>query len=392
MARTFTHEPIFFSAVPNVLTFGGLQIASKGTFILAAVSLNESSVYQETNFYYADASGNAVFDASPFFTRAFDVLFKNPDIVAGPGGISSGRTFLYNYFEFSIEAIVTDAVDGEIYTDHYESMYVSYGGVPLNEITKWRKELELSGGVTTATRMLTRATSFEVNTYLPSAFYFRPLIIGAIGSPVFSLVHADTLVSAGDWPLGTGGAYAISVLAAYPAVGGNGDYLWYRKSGPSTKQIYKIKINNDATVLDRIKSGKCVYLRWLNSLGGFSYGLFKAKAEGIAIASDVIGKQYDTIVPSGLVNQKDFQIMNKKATKTLNVGIGQVGWDRMYDLLDLLTSIDVCIYSIYETGDVDRTNNWTPVLVSGGAGVRRDYNYNDFTCDITFPELFTQKR
>jgi hypothetical protein len=299
---------------------------------------------------------------------------------------------LYNLLELSIEATVTDAIDGQTYTDNYESMYVSYGGVALSEITKWRRELELSGGITSATRMLTRATSFDVNKYLPSAFYFRPLVVGAIGSPGFSLVHAETGVSAGDWPLGSGGAYAISVLAGYPAIGGNGNYLWYRKSGPSTKQIYKIKINNDATVLDKIKQGRCVYLRWLNSLGGFSYGLFKVKAEGRAIASEVIGKQYSTIVPEGLVNQKDFQIMAKRATKSLSIGMGQVGWERMYDLLDLLTSIDVCVYSIYEAGDIDRTNNWTPVLVSGNASPRRDYNYNDFSCEITFPELFTQKR
>lgn len=392
MARTLTSEPVFFSAVPNILTFAGLKVGSKGTFILAAVCQHDISVYSETTYYYANSAGQVIFDASPFLTRAFDKLFKNPDIVAGPGGVSSGRIFLYNYVEFSIEATVIDAVDEKTYTDQYESMYVSYGGVALNEITKWRKELELSGGVTTSTRMLTRATSFEVNTYLPSAFYFRPLVIGAIGAPGFSLVHAVTGVSAGNWPLGTGGAYAISVLAAYPAVGGNGDYLWYRMGGPATKQIYKIKINNDATVLNKIKAGTCIYLRWLNSLGGFSYGLFKVKNENRTVAANVIGKQYTTIVPEGLVNKKDFQILSKKAVKTLSIGIGQVGWDRMYDLLDLITSIDVCAYSIYEVGDVVRTNNWTPVLVSGSASPRRDYNYNDFSCEITFPELFTQKR
>lgn len=194
----------------------------------------------------------------------------------------------------------------------------------------------------------------------------------------------------GSYPIGEGGAFAISALVINIAT--VKEVNWLRMGTNPSKQIYKIKINNDATVLDKIKAGTCVYLRWLNSLGGFSYGLFKVKNENRTVAANVIGKQYTSTVPEGLVNQKDFQILSKKAVKTLSIGIGQVGWDRMYDLLDLITSIDVCAYSIYETGDVDRTNNWTPVLVSGSASPRRDYNYNDFSCEITFPELFTQKR
>lgn len=207
---------------------------------------------------------------------------------------------------------------------------------------------------------------------------------------VFGLYNAKTGSYMGSYPIGEGGAFAISALVINIAT--VKEVNWLRMGTNPSKQIYKIKINNDATVLDKIKAGTCVYLRWLNSLGGFSYGLFKVKNENRTVAANVIGKQYTSTVPEGLVNQKDFQILSKKAVKTLSIGIGQVGWDRMYDLLDLITSIDVCAYSIYEAGDIDRTNNWTPVLVSGSASPRRDYNYNDFSCEITFPELFTQKR
>lgn len=389
MARTLTSEPVFFSAVPNILTFAGLKIGSKGTYAMAAVSQHESAVYEETTFYYANAEGKVIFDVSPFLTRAFDKLFKNPDVTPGEGGINSYRTFLYNFLELSIEATVIDAIDEQTYTDNYESMYVSYGGVALNEITKWRKELDLKGNTMDATRMLTRATYFELNGYLPAAFYMRINPLAAAGI-VFGLYNAKTGSYMGSYPIGEGGAFAISKVVANIAT--VKDVQWKRMGANDAKQIYKIKINNDATALDKIKAGTCVYLRWLNSLGGFSYGLFKVKNENRTVAANVIGKQYTTIVPEGLVNQKDFQILSKKAVKTLSIGIGQVGWDRMYDLLDLITSIDVCAYSIYEAGDVDRTNNWTPVLVSGSASPRRDYNYNDFSCEITFPELFTQKR
>ena len=389
MARTLTSEPVFFSAVPNILTFSGLKIGSKGTYVMAAVCQHDTTVYEETTYYYANAAGQVIFDVSPFLTRAFDKLFKNPDVTPGEGGINSYRTFLYNLLELSIEATVTDAIDGQTYTDQYESMYVSYGGVALNEITKWRKELDLKGSIVTATRMLTRATYFELNGYLPATFHMRVNPLDAAGI-VFGLYNAKTGAYMGSYPIGTGGAYAISAMVANIATVKN--VKWLRMGANQAKQVYSIKINNDAAILDKIKAGTCVYLRWLNSLGGFSYGLFKVKAEGRAIASEVIGKQYSTIVPEGLVNQKDFQIMAKRATKSLSIGMGQVGWDRMYDLLDLLTSIDVCVYSIYEAGDIDRTNNWTPVLVSGNASPRRDYNYNDFSCEITFPELFTQKR
>lgn len=389
MARTLTSEPVFFSAVPNILTFAGLKVGSKGTFILSAVIQHESAVYVETTYYYANSAGQVIFDASPFLTRAFDKLFKNTDVTPGWGGLGSPRTFLYNLLELSIEATVIDAVNEETYTDNYESMYASYGGVALSEITKWRKELDLKGSTMDATRMLTRATYFELNGYLPAAFYMRINPLAAAGI-VFGLYNAKTGSYMGSYPIGEGGAFAISALIINIAT--VKEVNWLRMGTNPSKQIYKIKINNDATVLDKIKAGTCVYLRWLNSLGGFSYGLFKVKNENRTVAANVIGKQYTTIVPEGLVNQKDFQILSKKAVKTLSIGIGQVGWDRMYDLLDLLTSIDVCAYSIYETRDVDRTNNWTPVLVSGSASPRRDYNYNDFSCEITFPELFTQKR
>ena len=131
MARTLTSEPVFFSAVPNILTFAGLKIGSKGTFILSAVSQHESAVYTETTYYYANSAGRVIFDASPFLTRAFDKLFKNTDVTPGLGGLDSPRTFLHNLLELSIEATVIDAVDGETYTDTHESMYVSYGGLLL---------------------------------------------------------------------------------------------------------------------------------------------------------------------------------------------------------------------------------------------------------------------
>ena len=237
-------------------------------------------------------------------------------------------------------------------------------------------------------RFLTGNSLFKINRYLPSnlcawveaehaAISF---VLKKDGATVATLLLTDNATFNASY-----------IAKTY----GDGEYTLNRTG---SARVYKLIVKNDDCVLTELANERAVYLRWLNSLGGFSFGLFKVRSEGRTIAANVIGREYTRTTPgsdnsAGGLYEGDFTVLSKATTRTLQIGLSQVGWDRMPDMLDLLSSIDVCAWD-QNNMTVGQTTfgTWTPVLVSGSLSPRRDYNYNDFTCEVTFPELFTQKR
>ena len=269
-----------------------------------------------------------------------------------------------------------------------EGNILVYGGVPLNEKYKSVDFFLTYWGY----RFLTGNATLEINRYLPSNIcawmdgYYAPI----------------------RWDLKKNGVLVATLNLTYDSTFntsyiaktyGDGEYTLERYHPAAVAPVkYKLIVKNCEAVKDEITNGRAIYLRWLNSLGGFSYGLFKVKTESRAIAANVIGREYTRTTPgpanpAGGMYEGDFIVLSKATTRTLQIGLSQVGWDRMPDMLDLLSSIDVCAWDPDSQYYFQTTfGSWTPVLVGGSVSPRRDYNYNDFTCEVTFPELFTQKR
>ena len=100
------------------------------------------------------------------------------------------------------------------------------------------------------------------------------------------------------------------------------------------------------------------------------------------------------------VAQSDVETLSKDGQIALTIGRGKVGWDQYEDLEDLLTSIEVLRwYPKREAGKPKPINSgttandrWLPVQISGGSAGDRSRQYNDFTCVLTMPQNFNQKR
>lgn len=390
MAITISRETLRRGTIPNPCTYGGLVPGSKNTFVFAATEQhNDPSIgtYSETLYYYADPTGKIVIDFTPFIQRAFAKLYNNNDTIVD----ALTSKWRYNQIELSIETSLYDANPPEGYPNPQEGVdegnYLVYGGAPLNKRFFIFDRLTAAGD-----QFLTGNTTIELNRYLPSnlcAFmdtYYAPI--------TFELKKAGVLVA--DLALSADSTFNTSYIAK---TYGDGEYTLSRKNYAYTpKNVYKLIVKNDNCVLTELANERAVYLRWLNSRGGFSFGLFKVRSEGRTIAANVLGREYTRTSPSPLsyaggLYEGDFTVLSKATTRTLQIGLSQVGWDRMPDMLDLLSSIDVCAWD-QNNVTVGQTTfgTWTPVLVGGSVSPRRDYNYNDFTCEVTFPELFTQKR
>lgn len=392
MAISLSRETLRWATIPNPCTYSGLIPGSKNTFILTALEQHTdptAGTYTETTYQYASPQGIIRIDFTPFLLRAFAKLYNNNDPIKD----SLCSKWRYNQVELSIETSLYAADLPEGYTNpvvgHDEANYLVYGGVPLN-----RKRISLQFYLTySGYRFLTGNTTIEINRYLPSNIcawgdfaYYAPYR--------FDLKKAGVLVA--SLSLTADLTFNLSYIAK---TYGDGEYTLERYFSSYTAPVkYKLIVKNCEDVKTEIEQGRAVYLRWLNSLGGFSYALFKTKSESRAIAANVIGRQYTRTTPgsdnaAGGMYEGDFTILQKNTARSLQIGIGQVGWDRMPDLLDLLSSIDVVAWDpinpiFFQTN----FGSWTPVLVSGSVSPRRDYNYNDFSCQITFPETFTQKR
>ena len=79
------------------------------------------------------------------------------------------------------------------------------------------------------------------------------------------------------------------------------------------------------------------------------------------------------------------ETLSKLAVTSLAIGRGMVGWDQFEDLEDLSASLEVLRW--YPT-----EKHWLPVQISGGSNGDRSKQYNDFSCVLTMPQSFTQKR
>lgn len=387
MAISLSREPLKWATIPNPCTYSGLAPGSKCTFTLSAIEQHtdpSTGVYTETTYQYASPAGVVRIDFTPFLQRAFAVLYNNQDPVRD----ALCSKWRYNQVELSIETVLYDAADPETPLEGTdEGNYLVYGGVPLNRKSTSPQFYHTHNGY----RFLTSNTTHEANRYLPSNL----CAWGDLASAPYAYKLKKDGVLVADLSLTSDLTFNLSYIAK---TYGDGEYTLERYFAMYTASvIYKIIVKNNEDVLTKINDGRAVYLRWLNSLGGFSYGLFETRAEGRAIASSVLGREYTRTTPGGDSNaggmfEGDFTVLGKTTARSLQIGVGQVGWDRLPDLLDLLSSRDVVAWDPSSiTPFQANSGNWTPVLVSGSPSPRRDYNFNNFACEITFPQLFTQK-
>ena len=391
MSISLRREMLRWATIPNPCTYSGLIPGSRNKFTLSALEQHNDPVvgfYTEVTYLYASPQGVIRIDFTPFLQRAFAKLYNNNDPIKD-ALVSKWR---YNQVELSIETELYDADPPEGYPNPQEGTdegnLLIYGGVPLNEKYKSAQFFLISWGY----RFLTSNTTIELNRYLPSN-------LCAWMDPSYAPIR---------WDLKKNGVLVASLNLTYDSTFntsyiaktyGDGEYTLERYRPSVVAPVkYKLIVKNCEAVKDEITNGRAVYLRWLNSLGGFSYGLFKVKTESRTIATDVLSREYSRTTPgsdnpAGGMYEGDFTTLSKITGRSLQIGKGQVGWDQMPDLLDLMSSIDVVAWDPgNQTPFQANFGSWTPVLVSGGASPRRDYNYNEFSCTITFPELFTQKR
>lgn len=366
-----------WACVPDPIIITGLVPGSKLTY---DYSVGERQVvpsartFEQRLYFYASSEGRVYIDRSYLKQRGAASIYttlinQNKTTLEGTW---RETTFLYRDSCTGIDAEAqeeTDVVLGEF-------RFV-WGGLPLQELpgsdTLYRLYTALAGG-----HFLTRATTVEVHKDLPHSLIY--------------LTHTFNTGSAFSYKKGlTTQALTLTALGAvhtqYLAVTyGEGTWTLGRTNQllPGAR-LYKVVVDSSTCILDKLRSKRLVYLRWLNSLGGLSYGLFEVKGQSRTIASSVRPlRYYSQIASEGLI-PSDFETLQKANAVSLAIGKGRVGWDRMEDFEDLTTSIEVLMYDIY-------TGTFQPVQISNGSAADRSRTYNDFSCVVTLPESFTQKR
>lgn len=391
MAILHSSEPVYFAANPKIHLFVGVAPGSKAKFIYTVTPQQVDPAtrqYTETFYRYADANGVIEFDESPMRQRGAAAMYQSP-----PAEIS-GAVWLRNlatYFEGAIQCWITAAEGAGYDGDEFTSMFI-WGGTNLISMINDYGRYLLSP-FSEASKALTKATTIDVNKYLPSFLLFN--IENATGREAVTLTATKGATSNALASAEVNGQLNTQHLATTYAEGDwalkRTDRAWW----PSDEvQEYTLRINNDLRAIEQIKAGKAVYLRWLNSLGGYSFGLFEVKSQSVGIQTSVISRDYR----SGLVGnhalailQSDTQTLSKLAVTSLVIGRSMVGWDQFEDMEDLSTSLEVLRW--YPGGGYTHwISRWLPVQISNGSVGDRSRVYNDFSCVLTMPQSFTQKR
>jgi len=366
-----------WACVPDPIVITGLMPGSKLIYDFAVGEAQVSPAVREFGqmlYYYADPAGNVYIERSYHKQRAAAAIYttrinQNATTLEGTW---RETTFIYNDFCTGFPADTEEETDVVLSNFRYV-----WGGLTLQELpgadTRYRLYTTLAGG-----HFLTRATTIEVHKDLPNSLIYltHSFNTGSDFSYKKGLTtHALTLTALG------------AVHTQYLAVTyGDGTWTLGRTNQllPGAR-LYKVVVDSSTCILDKLRSKRLVYLRWLNSIGGLSYGLFEVKGQNRAIASSVRPLRYYSQIASGGLIPSDVETLQKANAVSLAIGRGRVGWDRMEDFEDLTTSIEVLMYDIY-------TGTFQPVQISNGSAADRSRTYNDFSCVVTLPESFTQKR
>lgn len=398
MAIAYSSEPSYFAANPKIMRFTGAVPGSRATFTISVTPLHDdpsTRQYTETMYRYADANGVIEFDISPARQRGAAATYKTPLYA------TNAATWVRNletYFELSVECFISaeegDDWNGGELTDNF-----IWGGTDTMRMKNDASTYFLSPS-TAGSKALTRATTVEANKYLPSFLLFKAeddphlsltiTIMATKGATSIDLAHT-----------GVNGQLNTQYLAATYA---EGDWVIKRAGGTIfdiyKAQEYKMVVNNSLCVKEKVQNEEFVYLRWLNSLGGYSFGVFEVTGRGVAVAPRTRYREYIYGFLTDVIAQSDTETLSKDGQASLTIGRGQVGWDQFEDLEDLLTSIEVLRwYPKREAGKPKLINSgttaydrWLPVQISGGSSGDRSKQYNDFACTLTMPQNFNQKR
>ena len=397
MAIVYSSAPSYFAANPKIMRFTGAVPGSRATFVISVTPLHDDPAtrfYNETMYRYADANGVIEFDVSPARQRGAAATYKTPLYA------TNAATWVRNletYFELAVEAYLVDAADNVIRSVVSEGNYYLWGGTDMMRSINTFNTYFL-GTFSAASKALTRATTIEVNKYLPSFLLFKAeewngnkVTITAAKGATSNALSPSTL----DGQLNT--QYLATTYA-------EGDWILKRTDGSwwslYKAQEYKMIVNNSLCVKEKVQNEEFVYLRWLNSLGGYSFGVFEVTGRGIAVAPRTRYRDYIYGFSTDVIAQSDTETLSKDGQASLTIGRGQVGWDQFEDLEDLLTSIEVLRwYPKREAGKPRLINSgttaydrWLPVQISGGSSGDRSKQYNDFACTLTMPQNFNQKR
>ena len=384
MTIGYSSEPVHFAANPKIHIFTGAAPGSKATFVYTATPQQDdpsTRQYTETFYRYADANGVIEFDERPMRQRGAAAMYQSPSAATNAATWSRN---LETYFEGAIQCSVT-AAEGDDYDGEITNMFIWGGTNLLSMVNDYNKYLisPFSG----ASKALTKATTIDVNKDLPSFLLFN--IENETGYGAVTLTASKGATSNALATTGVNGQLNTQYLAtSYD----EGDWVLKRTDGAwwayHEAQKYTLRIKNDLCAKEQIEAGKAVYLRWLNSLGGYSFGLFEVRTQSVNIQPSVRSRDYRF----GLVGneaptilQSDVETLSKLAVTSLAIGRGMVGWDQFEDLEDLSASLEVLRW--YPT-----EKHWLPVQISGGSNGDRSKQYNDFSCVLTMPQSFTQIR
>lgn len=391
MAIMHSSEPVYFAANPKIHRFRGAAPGSKARFIYTVTPQQNDPAtrqYTETFYRYADANGVIEFDESPMRQRGAAAMYQSPPAE------TNGTVWLRNlatYFEGAIQCWITAAEGAGYDGDEITSMFI-WGGTNLISMINDSAKYLLSP-FSRASKALTKATTIDVNKYLPSFLLFN--IENATGYEAVTLTATKGVTSNALASTGVNGQLNTQYLANTYA---EGDWELKRTDGVwglyYEMQEYTLRINNDLRAIEQIKEGKAVYLRWLNSLGGYSFGLFEVKLQSVGIQTSVMPRDYRfglTGNHADAILQSDTQTLSKLAVTSLVIGRGMVGWDQLEDLEDLSTSLEVLRW-YPDPGAGGGYTRWLPVQISNGSAGDRSRVYNDFSCVLTMPQSFTQKR
>ena len=386
MAIGYESEPSYFAADPQIMRFTGAVPGSRATFVISVTPLHDDPAtrfYNETMYRYADANGVIEFDVSPAKQRGAAATYKTPLYA------TNAATWVRNletYFELAVECYIS-AEEGDDWNGGELIDSFIWGGTDIMRMPKDRHSY-LIDNFAAASKALIKATTIEVNKYLPSFLLYK--IENTEGPPPVVITATHGATSNALATSGVNGQLNTQYLATTYA---EGDWVLKRTDGiwwsfGYLAQPYKMIIKNDLCLKERIDAGEVVYLRWLNSLGGYSFGAFEVTAQNLSVVPRLRYRDYGFGLSGGTETnpaQSDTETLSKDGQISLTIGRGQVGWDQYEDLENLLTSIEVLRWYPAST-------RWLPVQISGGSSGDRSKQYNDFACTLTMPQNFNQKR